>query len=45
MQRPELIRSSPLSEHREPVAWRESGHGLWHGHAAALVAHTPAGGR
>lgn len=36
----ELIRGSDLSRHMDLVKWLKSEHGMGHGHANALVAHT-----
>jgi hypothetical protein len=36
----ELIRSSPLQRQKELVDWLKEEHGMGHGHATALVAHT-----
>lgn len=35
-----LIRGSELTRHMELVSWLKEEHGLGHGHANALVAHT-----
>ncbi|MBN0048465.1 DUF4287 domain-containing protein [Streptomyces actuosus] len=36
----ELIRAASPTRHGELVTWLKSEHGLGHGHANALVAHT-----
>ena len=35
-----MIRSSPLQRHMDIVNWLKADHGMGHGHANALVAHT-----
>lgn len=35
-----LVRASGLSKHGELVTWLKTQHGMGHGHANAIVAHT-----
>lgn len=36
----QLVRDSPLERHMALVEWLKQGHGIGHGHANAVVAHT-----
>ena len=36
----ELIAASPLERHMDLVNWLKAEHGMGHGHANAIVAHT-----
>ena len=40
----DLIAARPEEKHMETVAWLKADHGIGHGHANALVAHTRAKG-
>ena len=41
----QLVRDSPLEKHMEIVTWLKEEHGMGHGHANAVVAHTLAENR
>jgi Domain of unknown function (DUF4287) len=41
----QLIRASGITKHMDLVNWLKSEHGMGHGHANALVAHTLAEGK
>jgi hypothetical protein len=41
----QLVRESPLERHMELVVWLKNEHGMGHGHANAVVAHTLAESR
>lgn len=36
----QLVRESPLDRHGQLVTWLKTEHGMGHGHASAIVAHT-----
>ena len=40
----QLVRASGITKHMELVTWLKTEHGMGHGHANALVAHTIAEG-
>lgn len=41
----QLVRDSPLERHKQLVDWLKEEHGMGHGHASAVVAHTLAENR